>query len=870
MAGATLAFGAAATTLGDYVDTGTGGALASPRIVIGSSAGDATAYPKDVAAAGDVAAAMAGYATTTISIPGGSTTSVSNGADIATANKKLYFRSLLNRARSTLTETDLPVVLASGTVSDLDVSGTYNFDQYINIGTKQTEYDKNSGNFDDPTLYIATGSDAKGAPFYNITIVFAKTLNVSDPNVQGGTLKIADIEYTIGSNSQSGTSGAAADSKLVLLGGAGSTVVDEASSTTVSLAGVEHTIEVSSVASSTTAVIVVDGKLKEVTEGTTYSITGDKGAVDVYVKGVYYAGTGSIGTSQVEMVLGSSKITLLDHSSAKQGTNDETIQGTHCYVVGDDSGISKIVVSVAGEDASSNYIKAGESKFDPVFGSFKVAFNGMTPALDDAARDTVLIDNSGTQYATTTITDYRGYSKQITFAYNGSSAPQLNYSSNYAIHVLEGEVVSVNEYFLIAPEQESDFGHIMQLTDMTNIDGTDPRFTLKDVLSEATMTYYFSDDGKKDASAFKTFYIDGQTYYAHNVTGTEKMNFTWGDTGAVDGDTGSKTTVFPLIRLKGGEYITYVQNQTLNTASQNISKLDGETTHILELPGGDLNISVYNTTSKSCTTLWVNGTSMGNISCTTFDMIVEYAAGQINYDVGLYVNGNASVEIKWIHPKTTYIATSNNDNLVGVMVFQEEDNATVKDAIFAGLDYASTDGLRIDHETGSRTGVSDGDSRGTNTYISDYLNTYGTQTVVTTGTESQGKVEIKYPDNQGYVTVAFGKDPTFSTGSSGGTYESAYKITQPVVLLDNEVSATSSLAYDLILLGGPCANTLVASLLADDGITCDNWTYNTGIIKEVTNAFSSGKKALIIAGTTADDTRSLAAQVLSGTMSYES
>ncbi|RLJ09690.1 MAG: hypothetical protein DRP15_02820, partial [Candidatus Aenigmatarchaeota archaeon] len=132
------------------------------------------------------------------------------------------------------------------------------------------------------------------------------------------------------------------------------------------------------------------------------------------------------------------------------------------------------------------------------------------------------------------------------------------------------------------------------------------------------------------------------------------------------------------------------------------------------------------------------------------------------------------------------------------------------------------------------------------------------------------KVEIYYPGKRpAYVNVAVGSDPqVVVSGGTGGTYEKAVKITTPVAKLASEVD-TSALTSDLILIGGPCANSLVATLLSAEGITCDNWNYTKGIIKEIENAFDSGHKALIVAGTTGSDTRELAAMVMQGTTCYE-
>jgi ABC-type Mn2+/Zn2+ transport system ATPase subunit len=65
-------------------------------------------------------------------------------------------------------------------------------------------------------------------------------------------------------------------------------------------------------------------------------------------------------------------------------------------------------------------------------------------------------------------------------------------------------------------------------------------------------------------------------------------------------------------------------------------------------------------------------------------------------------------------------------------------------------------------------------------------------------------------------------------------------------------------------------------LSTTEGTTCTSdangfiTKYPNGIIKEVENAFSSGKKALIVAGPNGAGTRALAARVMQGTLAYPS
>jgi S-layer protein (TIGR01564 family) len=70
--------------------------------------------------------------------------------------------------------------------------------------------------------------------------------------------------------------------------------------------------------------------------------------------------------------------------------------------------------------------------------------------------------------------------------------------------------------------------------------------------------------------------------------------------------------------------------------------------------------------------------------------------------------------------------------------------------------------------------------------------------------------------------------------------------------------------YDMVLVGGPCINSLVAQLAADGDFpyTCETWPgRDFGRVQVIADAFATGKTALVIAGTTAAET-DLAARVV--------
>ena len=153
-----------------------------------------------------------------------------------------------------------------------------------------------------------------------------------------------------------------------------------------------------------------------------------------------------------------------------------------------------------------------------------------------------------------------------------------------------------------------------------------------------------------------------------------------------------------------------------------------------------------------------------------------------------------------------------------------------------------------------------------------YGDRYGTTIIY--DSDSQGLATIQYPQDQATAMVAAGADPKFSTSGTGGTYNAAVQIKNPVAKFDTEMS-TSAINSDLILIGGPCASSLVATLLATESTTCSTdangflTKYPNGMIKEFENAFSSGHKALVVAGTNGAGTRAMAARVMQGTLSYQ-
>ena len=121
------------------------------------------------------------------------------------------------------------------------------------------------------------------------------------------------------------------------------------------------------------------------------------------------------------------------------------------------------------------------------------------------------------------------------------------------------------------------------------------------------------------------------------------------------------------------------------------------------------------------------------------------------------------------------------------------------------------------------------------------------------------QVVLEIPGDQVMANVVI-KGSVASVSSGGETCSIAD--VSPVTMLDNEV--TTATRYNLIIVGGPCANDLAESL--NFGVTCAGWDLKEGeaVIKLVQNG---DKVAMLVAGTEALDTRR-AAKVVANWKDY--
>ncbi len=135
------------------------------------------------------------------------------------------------------------------------------------------------------------------------------------------------------------------------------------------------------------------------------------------------------------------------------------------------------------------------------------------------------------------------------------------------------------------------------------------------------------------------------------------------------------------------------------------------------------------------------------------------------------------------------------------------------------------------------------------------------------------KFVFKVPSKRLAAKVYFGK---MGATSGTSTYEAAVPVTTPLGKLTSDYTDATikTTGKNLILVGGPCANKFVGTLMNVTGSDClDKWFSEVGatdlagakdkaLIKVVNDAFETGKAAIIVAGTDAKDTRNAAAKLI--------
>ncbi|MCK9569214.1 hypothetical protein M0R72_09775 [Candidatus Pacearchaeota archaeon] len=838
------------------LSVGTAAAANYPQpFVVGSSANVAVVYGTgsgvsslDLVQAGNIQSNLQSYmgASTGSSAvsTSGETVSLDTNAD------RIWLNTSLNAVKSTITEDDLPTVLAdysfSGDVTS-KITSTITLQAGAAAGGENTGkviFAKQPESSDDPSIAISLGTAYNSYPLYKASATMA-AINFTSADSEGEEIELFGQTFTIAAETDATNIVLLKDAEKVTLS------VPSNPSATVTVEGSEYTIRLIT-ASSTSANIEVTNSAgvsasKEVNEAASKKING----LDVAVTTATSSSLESVGES-ASIIVGSQKLTLTDNSIVTVGENDDPIDGTYVDITGtNNADVTEIALYVFRPDSTEDAILPGESFVDPVFGSFKLDFAGLSSNLDDTGREMVSVQNSGDATMSITMTDDAGNSKTFDFAHNESSQWRLADNSNYSIAVREGANLSYAagqaKYVVVGNE---DYGHMLELYDVYNqttgtSSVTNDRVKFRDVMSGDTYETSFSS-----TEGSGTLDVDGKRYTVTFVgTGEDagvRIKYPTSESNV------GEYIVFPTIETANGGLVSLYEPQTLalanyDGAQNNVSKL--------WLPDGDGYTGVtltYNGTNGGTWNI-THGTTVETLNTSVVTSYVDFTIGQLVYNMTGSATLNSSI-LYLTNPEATA-------NIVepSVVLFEGKDDDTYYHAVVVQTEPndasmgTSTNGVGVhdvlfssDKYHASATKASDSD-------FTEDIDWFGTLTTIDASDSDQKTVEISLPKSQVYAQIYLGE---IGSSISGGSSSTAGAQLGDILVKDSEVSSVSS--KNLIVVGGSCVNSAAAKLL---GAACGaDFTEKTGVgsgqflIQSFGDAYSTGKIAVVVAGFEAADT----------------
>lgn len=824
MLSSTLALAAAANYPAPFVQNGN----ADVAVVYGSLPG----HEFDLSAVTTITGNLQAKLSAQSSSSGSSTTTSTSGETypLFTGSTKIYLNDSMNVVRSTLTDTELETVLSDG-----DFSGNVEADfiQTITLGSNpRVVFDKLPTSDDDPTVGVSLSTNTANN-VYNATVTFDRAVNFTHTDSEGEDIVLFGQKFTVGSATDHDEIVLFKSSETATLTLGGSA---PSPSTSVTVDGKTYTVELISASDSDATLKVTDsaGKVdtKKVNEATSKTINGIEVAVNIADE------SDATNTAFAEVTVGAQKIILQSGSEVKIGSDEDAVEGTSVDFTGSPDDITVITVQVAAGDSDEDAILKNASFVDPVFGTFKLNFAGITIPFDSSDRETFEIKASGNDKLSLKMATHKKDSKTITIVNNESGAGAILADSDRdRIRVVEGASVNKSHYTILGNEDD---GYLVEVTSITNATTgyDDDKVSLRDVFSGDTYEATITSEG------VGTITVGGKSYsltYSGAASAEERsrtVQFNSPDSSA------NAFVVYPTIETSKGAKMFLYENLTLNLAalSGNGTEASGIAS-TLRFPDGDgyadVNIGY---TERNIT---LNSVLLGNSTGSNLNLSI----GQLNY------------QFRWVAPNTTavYLVNAGNTSVISVpavVFFEEEDDDDRYEALIVRATYGSTSDTPVSisdvETTYGDDNQFDNKQRESNDDLYDSMDFYGTLITEDRTDSDQYSAIISYPDEQVNALIYAGElnSEVTSTGSGSGTKELG-----SVHVKDTEVASVSS--KNLIVVGGSCVNTLARELLG--GAACgSDFEQKTGVGAGsfLIQSFSrtGGKVATLVAGYSAADT----------------
>jgi len=828
MLSSTLALAAASNYPAPFVQSGN----ADVAVVYGSLPG----AELDLASVTTIVANLQAKLSAQSSSSGSSTSTSTSGETypLFTGSSKVYLNNSLNTVRSTLTDSELPTILADGKFSG-NVDADYV--QTIVLGANPSvTFAKQPTSDDDPTVGVALSTSTNNY-VYNATVTFDRAVAFNNTDSEGEDIVLFGQKFTVGSATDDDelVLFKSSETKTLTLGGS-----SPSPSTKVTVDGKEFTVDLVSASDTDATIKVTDsaGKsdTKKINEASSKTVNGLEVAVNIADE------SDATNTAFAEITAGSQKVVLQNGAQVKIGSEEDTVDGTKVVfnsgttnsIVG---ALTSITVQVAAKNSDEDAITAGNSLVDPVFGSFKLNFAGTSIGMNSSDRETIKIMPSGNDKMQVKLMDHRNNEKALVFANNesGLGVRALADGSRDRYHIVEQDALNRSSFVVVGNEDE---GYIVELTKVTN--------SSSDYSGDAVEFTDMFDTSKKYTASITsegagTVTIGGKSYtltYNGASTNSEesrtvRLNYPDSSSGQV--------IVFPTVETSKGAKLGLYEPVSINLTAHN-----GVAVSALLIPDGDgytsISASAVGTANSS-----INGVTLASAvtgASTTF------AVGPLVYNAS--VGRNSTVVTLALRDASN----STDIGLPGLVLFEEEDDNNIYNALIVKLSGGATSDSPLSvsdvETTWGGDSVYDEIQGESNNDLYESMDFWGTHITTDRSDSDQYTATISYPDEQVDALVYAGEvsSSVSSSGNGGSTKELG-----TIHVKDSEVASVAS--KNLIVVGGSCVNTLAKELLGGAGCG-SSFEQKTGVGAGsfLIQSFSrtGGKVATLVAGYSAADT----------------
>ena len=385
--------------------------------------------------------------------------SAENGVTLNRQNTNLFLDDAANSGITSFDEGEIdsyePVEVTTDSGEDVEL-------EFSSEMGSQTQEFSAVGDLDDPVLHVtvpygnSVEAGSSGNYLFQSTVDFDSTMSFGDTETNevledGDTVTLFGNEYTY--------SGDSTDTELTLYGNSESFDVETGSEETVDVDGEEQTFEVVNVPETGDSTIRVNGQLESVSETDEVQVNGQ----DVRIRNIY--STGPDGQGIIQFAIGSEEV-IIDASSGDVEVDGDEVDGVDVQVDNGDSDfvdVDSLHFAFGAADSDSNYVSAGESYEDPLFGQ-EFHYGGLSPNAAEDSAETITVEAQEDETGDVTFTA-DGEETTVTISEEGSFGDQDGTISQY-----EGQLIGEEDRVVLNANEEAGF---YEVTDISATDLND-------------------------------------------------------------------------------------------------------------------------------------------------------------------------------------------------------------------------------------------------------------------------------------------------------------------------------------------------------------------------------------------------------------